>query len=72
MPVKRYRSFEEASMDLWVMRPDKAYYERVRLFMALWSRLSPLTPERSMTKFRSIEEAEQRFTVHDSRFTASF
>lgn len=69
MPVKRYRSFEEASTDLWVMRPDEAYYKRVRQFMALWSKLSPLTPKRSLAKFRTIEEAEQRFTVDRSRFT---
>lgn len=62
MTVKKFRSFEEASMDLWVMRPDTAYYEQVRRFMTLWLRLSPPTPKQSLTKFRSIEEAEQRFT----------
>jgi len=59
MPVKKYRTFQEAEMDLWCMNPDEAWVKRTfRLFRVM--RLGKKPPvKRGITKYRSIEEAEK-------------
>ena len=57
MPVKKFRTFEEAERDLWSLRPDERYYQKLRAFYALALKLRiPLFP-RGISKFRTIEEA---------------
>ncbi len=59
MPVKKYRTFQEAEEDLWNMNPDEAWVKRVfRLFRVM--RLRKRFPvKRGITKYRTIEEAER-------------
>lgn len=59
MPVKKFNSFEEAATDLWIMRPNEAYYEKVRQFLIVWSRLLPHPTRRSLLKFKNIHDAGQ-------------
>jgi hypothetical protein len=57
MPVKKFRSFEEAERDLWTFRPDARYYKRVRAFYGLAVRLHAPSLPRGVFKFRTMEEA---------------
>jgi hypothetical protein len=59
MPVKKYRTFQEAEEDLWNMNPDEAWVEKAfRLFRVM--RLGKKTPvKRGITRYRTIEEAER-------------
>jgi len=59
MTVKKFRSFDEASTDLWIMEPNDAYYEKVRMFLDAWSQMLVQPTFRSLTKFRSVQEAER-------------
>lgn len=39
MPVKKFKTFEEAERDLWVFNPDKEYYEHVKRMFEFWDKL---------------------------------
>ena len=58
MPVRKFRSLEEAREALWVDEVDDAYIDRVE---ALWQRAHDLLGRRykpGVYKYRSIEEAQ--------------
>ena len=58
MPVRKFRTFEEAREALWVDEADNAYIDRVE---ALWRRAHELAGRRykpGVYKYRSVEEAQ--------------
>lgn len=59
MPVKKYKTFQEAEEDLWNMNPDEAWVKKAfRLFRVL--RLRKRGPvKRGITKYKTIEEAQK-------------
>jgi len=59
MPLKKFRTFEEAEMDLWNFYPDKQWLKRAfRIFR--FSRFKKKAPvKRGITKFKTFEEAEE-------------
>ncbi len=57
--IKKFKTFEEARRDLWVMNPDKAYYQRVAEFYELASSLVKRKIPRGVFKFRTFEEAQK-------------
>jgi len=59
MTIKKFRSFEEASTDLWIMEPDEAYYGKVRMFLNAWSQMLIHSAPHTLTKFKSVQEAER-------------
>jgi hypothetical protein len=40
MPIKKYKSFEAASRDLWVKKPDYKYYRNLRLLFEFWMKMN--------------------------------
>jgi hypothetical protein len=58
MPVKKFKSFQEATEDLWCLHPDQAYYNRVRRFYEFAAHFVKLNHPRGIFKFKSFEEAE--------------
>lgn len=58
MPVRRFRTFEDAAQALWIDRGDPSLAPRIR---ALWSRSRQIAPgpppPRGLRRFRTIEEA---------------
>lgn len=69
MPVKKFRTFEEAEMDLWNFYPDSEWIKKAfRIF--LLSRLKKKSHIRKgITKFRTFEEARNAviFKMVDSK-----
>ncbi len=57
MPVRKFRSFEEAREDLWGDSGDPGYMRRVAWLWAFSDRLYPLRFPRGVYRFKSIEEA---------------
>ena len=59
MPIKKYKDFQDAEMDLWNMNPDEEWVKKAfGLFRVL--RLGKKLPvRRGITKYRTIEEAEK-------------
>ncbi len=60
MPVKKYKTFEEAEKDLWVINPDEDYYKKAFEFIdsglkLLKSRKIP----KGVFKYKTFEEAEK-------------
>lgn len=57
MPVRRYKSLDEASRDLWVAPSDPTLLRRMQAVLSL-VRLAPSAPPiRGVRKFHTIEEA---------------
>jgi hypothetical protein len=52
MPVYKYKTYEEASLALINMKPDKKYYERIRKFYKLVRRLNPSKIEKGIKKIK--------------------
>jgi hypothetical protein len=61
MPLHKYKTFEEAEKALWALHPDVAYYRRVRAFFLLASRLLKRNHPPGVFKFRTFEEARERY-----------
>jgi hypothetical protein len=58
MPIKKYKTFEEAETDLWNLHPDKEWIKRTfRLFRLLRFR-KKIPVKKGITKFKTIEEAQ--------------
>lgn len=59
MTVQKYKTFEEADRALWNFNPDGEYYNKVRTFYKLFSRLSRFSYPKGVFKFRTLQEAEE-------------
>jgi hypothetical protein len=59
MPIQKFKSLEEAEKALWNLTPDGEYYNKVRAFYKLFSKLSKFSYPKGVYKFRNLEEAEQ-------------
>ncbi len=58
--IKKFKTFEEARRDLWVMEPDDEYYRRVIAFYELAASLiKPHSIEKGIFKFKTFEEAQE-------------
>jgi hypothetical protein len=57
--VKKFKSFEDARRDLWVMEPTDEYYKRVIEFYELASKLVKPKIQRGVFKFKTFEEAQK-------------
>ncbi len=62
MTVKKYKTFEEAEKDLWILSPDKEYFKKIlKLFdnkLCCKVRKCP----KGVFKYKTFEEAEnERF-----------
>lgn len=58
--IKKFKTFEEARRDLWVMEPNDEYYRRVIAFYDLAASLiKPRSIEKGIFKFKTFEEAQE-------------
>ena len=57
--IKKFKTFEDASRDLWEMNPSEIYFKRVRNFYGLASFLVKHKIERGIFKFKTFEDAEK-------------
>lgn len=57
--IKKFKTFEEASRDLWEMNPSEIYFKRVRNSYGLASLLVKHKIERGIFKFKTFEDAEK-------------
>ena len=58
MPVKKFKTFEEAERDLWCFSPDEKYYKSMWEFLEFGSKLNKKSVPKGIFKFKSIEEAK--------------
>jgi hypothetical protein len=66
MPVKKYKSFEDAERDLWIVNPDEAYLKRAFEMIDFGRNILKRNyPKGKVFKFKSIEEA-QAFKIEDN------
>jgi len=65
MPLTKYKSFEEARRDLWVLKPGTEYYKKIRGIFNLFQKLHKTEIENKLTRYKSIEEAEQKHFFSD-------
>jgi hypothetical protein len=59
MTIQKFKTFDEAEKALWVLNPDGDYYEKVRAFYKLISKLSKFSYPKGIYKFHTLEEAEE-------------
>jgi hypothetical protein len=57
--IKKFKTFEEAQRDLWVMNPDEAYYQRLKEFYDFALTFNKRKLPRGVFKFKTFEEARQ-------------
>jgi hypothetical protein len=57
--LKKFKSFEEASQDLWEFHPGPEYYERVRRFYEFAAHFIKRNYPKGIFKFKTIEEANR-------------
>lgn len=57
MPIRRYRSLDDAEDDLWVPKGDPSLARRIDAVLGLGRQLCPIPPPRGLRLFRTIEEA---------------
>jgi hypothetical protein len=73
MPIKKFKSFEDAERDLWVFQPDERYYKRLRAFYNFAAKFQVGRFPRAIFKFRSIQEAKsQKTEVRGQKSEARF
>lgn len=65
MPVTKYKSFDEARSDLWIMQPGAEYYKKLSGIFELFQKLHKSEVENKLTRYKSIEEAEQNLFFSD-------
>ena len=60
MSIKKYKTFEEAEKDLWVLNPDEKYYKKIRELFEFYSEiLKNRNIPRGIFKYKTFEEAEK-------------
>jgi len=58
MPVKKFKTFDEAERDLWCMEPDEAYYKRVIKLFDTTRKLYKPKLKPGLYKYKTIHEAQ--------------
>jgi hypothetical protein len=58
MPIKKYRSLDEAKADQRSEPGSETNIRRMTFVLDFWSRVRPKTVPRGVFKYRSIEEAQ--------------
>lgn len=56
MPIKKFKTFEEASKDLWVMETDEEYFNRLKEYFEFWSKLTISKSPKGIQKFKSLND----------------
>ncbi len=59
MPIKRYRTLDEAEIDLICPKPDAQYFLRLARLLNRRAEGSPGRRHRGIFRYRTLEEAEQ-------------
>jgi hypothetical protein len=59
MPIKKFRTFEEASKDNWVMKTDEDYFERLKDYFEFWSKFTQNTNGKGIRKFKNFTESRE-------------
>jgi hypothetical protein len=59
MSIKKFKSFEDARKDLWVMDPNAEYYNYLKRLFKFWQRISNRKIIRGIQKFTSIESVKK-------------
>ncbi len=57
--VKKFKTFEDARRDQWVMEPTPEYYKHVIEFYELASKLVKRKVPHGVFKFKTFEEAQK-------------
>lgn len=56
MVIKKYKSFEEASEDIWVLEPNVEYYKKLKEINHFWNKLNKNKVLKGIQKFKSYED----------------
>ncbi|MCX7737609.1 MAG: hypothetical protein N2319_12985 [Candidatus Kapabacteria bacterium] len=59
MPVKKFKTFEEAEKDLWCLKPDEEYYRRINKLFLLAKELYKSDYPKGVHKYKTFEEAQE-------------
>jgi hypothetical protein len=59
MPIKRFRTLEEAELDLICPKPDAAYFRRLARLLASRPIFTARGIPRGILKYRTMEEADR-------------
>ena len=59
MPIKRFRTLEEAELDLICPKPDAAYFRRLARLLASRPMVAARGIPRGLLKYRTMEEADR-------------
>lgn len=59
MPLKKFKTFEEAEMDLWNFYPDSEWLKKVFRIFRFSRFVKKVQVKRGITKFKTFEEAEE-------------
>ncbi len=51
--IKKYKTFEEAEKDIWVMEPDEAYYKKMQEFFRTIGKLSGFKVKPGIQKIKN-------------------
>ena len=56
MPIKKFTSFEEDAKELWNLKPDVKYYDKLRELFRFWSKLNNRSIRKGLQKYKSFKE----------------
>jgi hypothetical protein len=59
MPIKKFKTFEEAELALMNFNPDDKYLARVGELWEFANKLNPISYPKGIFKFKTIEEANK-------------
>jgi len=59
MPVKKFKTFDDAAKDLWVYNPDDQYYQNLKAIFEFWSKITQRKIKKGIQKFTTISEANK-------------
>ena len=60
MPFKKFKTYEEAEMDLWNFYPDSEWIKKAFSIFSFSKFKKEAYVKRGITKFKTFEEAEEK------------
>lgn len=56
MPIKKYKSFKNASEALWVLEPNVEYYKKLKELNLFWHKLNKTKIIKGIQKFETYDD----------------
>jgi len=59
LSIKKFKTFEEAEKELWIKKPDEAYFKKIFTLFDDRLYINVVNPPIGIFKYKTFEEAEK-------------